>query len=325
MGVPILPPQFLLFLVNNFSVPRACVSKPPTSVKLPYLLDTIQLSIWGILTVLSILSVIIYLEDVFYLKKKVLCPVKRRTLIWSSGTPTIVCVFACFGLWIPRSAMFVEIGIGMYFAICFYLILMVIIEGYGGKDALIKKMENTTMHINTGPCCCCCVCLPRMKLTKKNLNLLIIGASQMAFLKPLFNIIGLILWADGVFNTEDFTVGSIALWMNSLLGVSTVLALWPIGILFREARTQLADHNIGTKFAIFQILLILTTLQTSVFGIVAGAGQLPCVPPFMFKARSQMMNNQLLIVETFILTALARGAYRRRDAEPGYSMKTVPV
>ncbi|CAH2248001.1 organic solute transporter subunit alpha [Pelobates cultripes] len=200
---PRFPPGFLQLLIKNFSIPRACVSIAPSSSKLPYLLDTLQLSILGILTVLAILSIIIYLEDAFYLKKKVRCPVKRQTLLWNSGAPTVVAIFACFGLWIPRSALFIDIGIGTYFATCFYFTIMVIIEGYGGKDALIKRMENSPMHINTGPCCCCCPCLPLMKLTKKKLNLLILGAFQMAFLKPVFNIIGLILSADGAFNSDD--------------------------------------------------------------------------------------------------------------------------
>ncbi|KAM8953440.1 organic solute transporter subunit alpha [Pelodytes ibericus] len=322
---PRIPPQLVQLLINNFSIPWACVSEPPSSSNLPFLLDTLQLSILGILTVLSLLSVIIYLEDAFYLKKKVPCPVKRKTLLWNSAAPTVISIFTCFGLWIPRSHMFVELGIGTYFATCFYLMLMVIIEGFGGKDALIKKMEKTDIHLNTGPCCCCCPCLPRIKLTKKKLNMFIMGVFQLAFMKPVFNIIGLILWSDGIFNPDDLTTRSIALWMNIILGCSTVLALWPIGILFREAKSQLAEQNMGTKFAIFQILLILTTMQSTIFNILAMVGQLPCVPPYAFKARSQMMNNHLLIVETFLLAVLARTAYRKRDEEPGYSLKSVPV
>ncbi|XP_053565030.1 organic solute transporter subunit alpha-like [Bombina bombina] len=311
--------------MTNYSIPEDCFSEPPPSSQLPYKLGTIQLCVFGILTFLTLFSVVIFLEDAFYITKKVRCQAKRKTYLWSSSAPTVISVFTCFSLWIPRSAMFVDVGISTYFAVCFYLILMVIIEGYGGKDALVKKMENTELNINTGPCCCCCPCLPHIKLTKRKVNVFIICVFQIAFLKPLFNIIGLILWADGSYNSEDLSSQSIALWMNTSLGFSTIIALWPIGILFRQAKAQLAEQNMGTKFAIFQLLLILTTVQHSVFSILANTGQTPCVPPYAAKARSQMMNNHLLIIETFILTIVSRLAYRRRDDEAGYVFKPVPV
>ncbi|XP_056421462.1 organic solute transporter subunit alpha [Hyla sarda] len=312
--------------MNNYSVPPSCLSlSPPAAAQLPYLLDTIQLCILGILTILSILSVIIYLEDVVYILKKVKCQVKKRTSLWSSAAPTVVSIFTILGLWIPRSAMFVEIGIGTYFALCFYLILMVIIEGYGGKDALVKKFEFSDVHINTGPCCCCCVCLPRIKMTKRKVNFFILSVFQMAFLKPLFNIIGLFLWADGIYNAEDLSGASVALWMNVAIGFCTIIALWPIGILFREAKVHLAEYNMGTKFAVFQLLLILTTLQASIFSILGNTGVLPCVPPYAFKARSHLMHYHLLIIETFLLTILARNAYRKKDEETGFTIKTQAV
>ncbi|XP_071998620.1 organic solute transporter subunit alpha-like [Engystomops pustulosus] len=319
---PRLPKQLVYFLMNNHSVPPSCFSLPPTAARLPYLVDTMQLCIMAILTILSIISIIVYVEDAVYIMRKVQCPMKKRTSLWSSAAPTVISTITCLGLWIPRSAMFVEIGIGTYFGVCFYLILMVIIEGYGGKDALVKKLESTDVHINTGPCCCCCCCLPRIKMTKRKVNVFILVVFQMAFLKPLFNFIGLILWSDGIYNIEDLSGVSIALWMNAFLGFCTVLALWPIGILFREAKVHLAEFNMGTKFAIFQTMLILTSLQDSIFSILGNTGVLPCVPPYAFKARSHLMHYHLLIIETFLLTILARNAYRRKDEEAGFTIKT---
>ena len=42
-----------------------------------------------ILTFLTTGSVAIFLEDAVYLYKNTLCPIKKRTLIWSSSAPTV--------------------------------------------------------------------------------------------------------------------------------------------------------------------------------------------------------------------------------------------
>ncbi|XP_018417076.1 PREDICTED: organic solute transporter subunit alpha [Nanorana parkeri] len=323
-NTPVVPVKLVYFLMNNHSVPKACFSKPPKAAQLPYMLDTVQLCIMGVLTILTTISIILYLEEALYLRKKVKCMVKRRTSLWSSAAPTVISIFTCLGLWIPRSTGIIDIAMGTYFALCFYLILMVIIEGYGGKDALVKKFEASEVHINTGPCCCCCPCLPRIKLTKKKVNLFILAVFQLAFLKPAFNIIGMILAADGIYNAEDLSSRSIAFWMGIILGFCTVLALWPIGILFREAKVHLAEKSMGIKFAVFQTLLILTTLQTSIFNLLGTFGVLPCAPPYAYRARASMMNSHLIIIETFILTVLARTAYRKKDEYAGYTTKALP-
>ena len=48
---------------------------------------------------------------------------------------------------------------------------------------------------------------------------------------------------------------STALWINTFLGVSTLLALWTIGIIFRQARLHLGEQNIGAKFVLFQVTI----------------------------------------------------------------------
>lgn len=46
---------------------------------------------------------------------------------------------------------------------------------------------------------------------------------------------------------------SVALWINTVVGVSTLFALWALGILFRQARLHLAEQNMQAKFSCFQV------------------------------------------------------------------------
>ncbi|EOA92825.1 Organic solute transporter subunit alpha, partial [Anas platyrhynchos] len=80
---------------------------------------------------------------------------------------------------------------------------------------------------------------------------------------------------------------SVALWINTFVGASTLFGLWSLGILFRQARVHLAEQNIQAKFTCFQVLLVLTALQPAIFSILANNGNIACSPPFSSKARSQ--------------------------------------
>lgn len=277
-----------------------------------------ELALTSIMTLLALGSIAIFLEDAVYLYRNTLCPIKRRTLLWSSSAPTVVSVFCCFGLWIPRSLVLVEMAITSFYAVCFYLLMLVMVEGFGGKEAVLRTLKDTPMRVHTGPCCCCCPCCPPLLLTRKKLRLLMLGPFQYAFLKITLTLTGLFLIPDGIYDPADISEESTALWINTFLGVSTLLALWTLGILFRQAKLHLGEQNIGAKFALFQVLLILTALQPSIFSVLANGGQIACSPPFSSKIRSQVMNCHLLILETFLMTVLTRTYYRRKDCSAGY-------
>ncbi|XP_072469774.1 organic solute transporter subunit alpha [Notamacropus eugenii] len=315
---PRFPPSLFEVLTINHSVPAECLSQPPTAAQLLTKLNSVELAITGILTLFTVGSVIIYVENALYLYKNTRCPIKRKTLMWSSSAPTVVSVFCCCGLWIPRSLMFVEMAVTTYFAICFYLIMMVMVEGFGGKEAVLRTLKDTPMIIHTGPCCCCCPCCPRLILTKKKLQVLMLAPFQYAFFKMVFVLLGLLLVPDGIYDPADISERSTALWMNTILGVSTLLALWALGILFRQARLHLRAQNMGGKFILFQVLLVLTALQPSIFSVLASVGQIACSPPFSSKIRSQVMNCHLLVIQTSLMTVLTRIFYRKRDDKMGF-------
>ncbi|KAF4020843.1 hypothetical protein G4228_012466, partial [Cervus hanglu yarkandensis] len=326
----------------------ACFSYPPTAAQLLRALGPMEISLMVIMTLFVLGSIAIFLEAAVYVYKNTRCPIKRKTLLWCSSSPTalatkgehavsfltlssswffskqIVSAFCCFGLWIPRALTLVEMAITAFYAMCFYLLMQAMVEGFGGKEAVLRTLKDTPVMIHTGPCCCCCPCCPRIKMTRKRLQLLLLGPIQYAFFKISLSLVGLFLIPDGIFDPSDISEGSTALWINTFLGVSTLSALWTIGIIFRQARLHLGEQNIGAKFVLFQALLILSALQPSIFSVLANGGQIACSPPFSSKTRSQVMNCHLLILESFLITVLTRIYYRRKDDKVGYEPFSSP-
>ena len=48
-----------------------------------------EIALTVIMTLLALGSVTIFVEDAVYLYKNTRCPIKRRTLLWSSSAPTV--------------------------------------------------------------------------------------------------------------------------------------------------------------------------------------------------------------------------------------------
>ncbi|XP_028925230.1 organic solute transporter subunit alpha isoform X1 [Ornithorhynchus anatinus] len=87
---PRFPDEVLELIRANYTIPEACFSKPPTAIQLLKQLSPVELAITVLLTLLTLGSVAIYVEDAAYLRRNIRCPIKRRTLLWKSSAPTLL-------------------------------------------------------------------------------------------------------------------------------------------------------------------------------------------------------------------------------------------
>ncbi|KAJ3611251.1 hypothetical protein NHX12_021267 [Muraenolepis orangiensis] len=106
-------------------------------------------------------------------------------------------------------------------------------------------------------------------------------------------------------------ISGAAIWINPFVGVLTIIALWPVAIMFMHLRVTLRSIKIIPKYAMYQLILVLTQLQSTIINILAMNGTIACAPPYSSPARGYMMSQQLLILEMFIITLVTRLLYRR--------------
>ncbi|XP_077361309.1 organic solute transporter subunit alpha-like isoform X2 [Festucalex cinctus] len=294
--------------VNNSTIDPACLQEPPLAMDVIKQLDEFGMCLYAMLTLMSCISLLLYLEQCVYIYKKLPYP-KKTTIIWVNGAAPVIATMSCFGMWIPRAVMFTDMTSNCYFAVVVYKVLVLLIEELGGSDAFLKRFSGKPFKITTGPCCCCCLCLPRVPMGM--LFLLKLGALQYAILKTVLSVLSIVLWTNGNFDLSDLEITGSAIWINPFIGVLTITSLWPVAIVFMNTNHLLRSLNIIPKYAMYQLILVLSQLQTSIINILALDGTISCAPPFSSQARGSMLSQQMMIMEMFIITLVTRFFYRR--------------
>ncbi|XP_070784476.1 organic solute transporter subunit alpha [Enoplosus armatus] len=289
----------------------SCRDKPPLAIDIILKLDIFGIILYSVLTFMAAVSMLIFIEECIYIYKKVPAN-KKSVIIWVNGAAPVIGTMSCLGMWIPRATMFTDMTSACYFAIVVFKFLILMLEEVGGDEAFLRRAGKHKLKISTGPCCCCCLCLPFVAITRRTLFLLKLGSFQFALLKTVFTILSIVLYTNGNFVMADLSITGAVIWINPFVGILTIIALWPVAIMFIHLRITLRTLKIIPKYAMYQLLLILSQLQTAIINILALNGTIACAPPFSATARGYMMSQQLLILEMFIITLVTRLLYRRQ-------------
>ncbi|NXV46576.1 OSTA protein, partial [Uria aalge] len=292
--------------------------------------------LFAVLTLMTLIANLVFIEEAVYIYRKIPSS-KRSIIIWVNAAAPVIATTSCIGMWIPRSTMFTDFTAAVFFAIVIHKFLLMMIKECGGQKLLLRRFENGHFKISTGPCCCCCLCLPRVRITRRTLFWMKLGTFQFAFFRPVLMFLSIVLWTDGNYAPYNLSPKGAAIWISCFIGVLTILALWPVAIMFQQVRTLLISKKIIFKFALYQFILILNHLQTAIINILAMQRIIPCAPPLSSSARgackffwegycsftykgdsSALITAQLLIMEMFLITLISRVVYRRRydDLEP---------
>ncbi|XP_029004875.1 organic solute transporter subunit alpha [Betta splendens] len=305
---------------SNRTIDPSCTGLPPLAIDVIVKLDMFGIILYSLLTFMTLVSVLVYFEESIYIYRKVPSNKKSAT-IWVNGAAPVICTMSCLGMWVPKATMFTDMTSACYFAIVVFKFLILMLEELGGDEEFLKRAGKHKLKISTGPCCCCCLCLPHVAITRRSLFLLKLGSFQFALLKIVFTILSIVLWTNGIYDVADLT--GPAVWINSFVGILTIIALWPVSLLFKNLQEALRSHKIVPKYAMYQLVLILSQLQTGIINSLAFSGVIACVPPFPGPVRGYMISQQLLILEMFIITLVTRMLYRRQydpiPAEEAYN------
>lgn len=296
---------------SNRTIHPSCMGDAPFAIDAILNLDSFGIILYSVLTFMAATSMLVFIEECVYIYRKVPTN-KKSVIIWVNGAAPVIATMSCLGMWVPKATMFTDMTSACYFAIVVFKFLIMMLEEIGGDEAFLRRKGKHKLKISTGPCCCCCPCLPHVEITRRTLFLLKLGSFQFALLKIAFTILSIVLWTNKNFLLTDTKITGAAIWINPFVGILTIIALWPVAIMFMHLRVALQTLKIVPKYAMYQLVLILSQLQTAIVNILAMAEVIACVPPFSSINRGYMINQQLLILEMFIITLVTRLLYRRQ-------------
>ncbi|XP_030638929.1 organic solute transporter subunit alpha-like [Chanos chanos] len=294
----------------NSTVHPSCLQEPPLAIEVINRLDLFGIVLYSIFTFMSSVCFLLYLEECVYVYRKV-PPPKKTTIMWVNGSAPVIATMSCLGMWIPRATMFTDMTSNSYFAVVIYKFLTLMLQELGGDEMFLRRNKNNKFRISTGPCCCCCPCLPFVPVTRRLLFWLKVGSLQYAILKTALSVFSIVLWTNGNFDLSDLEITGAAIWINPFIGVLTITSLWPVAIVFMNTRNTLRSLKIIPKYAMYQLVLVLSQLQAAIISILSLDGTIACSPPFSSSARGSMLSQQLMIIEMFIITLVTRLLYRR--------------
>ncbi|CAG2247998.1 OSTA [Mytilus edulis] len=160
----------------------------------------------------------------------------------------------------------------------------------------------------------------------KTLRVASVFTIQIAIVRPIVLFVAAVLWTDGKYASGDEgEQSSITFPIQVFSGVSTILGVWGLQIVYRATRDRLTMFRVNLKFASFQLTFAIVNLQNFILAILGKNGIPACEGSRGPLMRGSRLNHYLLVIEMFLLCILSRFAYRRQEAKniQEYSMDGV--
>ncbi|XP_070578970.1 organic solute transporter subunit alpha-like [Ptychodera flava] len=272
-----------------------------------------------ITSILSIVTLVIFLESVIFIQKTLPSTRRKMQVTWIIGLFPAYSLTSLLAIYVPRAHFIATIHSSLYLSVTLYCFVLLIFDYYGGFDAAIVLLSEDTSSIAFPPLLCCCVCcLPKVKVSKRFLRIMKRLVFQTALVGPIVRFIATVLWTDGRYKPGLIAFDEAYVYLNTILIVSTVLAMYGLQAIYKVSLTLLKEFRLRPKFLSVQITLLLGNIQNAFLGILVSTNVIKCSDPFSSKTRANFLFNFLIIIEMFLMSIAARFLFRTRTGNLNY-------
>ena len=146
-------------------------------------------------------------------------------------------------------------------------------------------------------------CPKKVEMTPNKLRLVLASVYQMKFVQSVCLFLLISLELSGYINYDNLGFESGYVYLQGLIGLSFIMAIWAMFLLFGMAGEHelLREDGFGKKADTFKLLVILINVQEFVFEAMAAFGLLPCDQYFSRAAYAAVIHDSFCLVESFAL------------------------
>ncbi|XP_064603161.1 organic solute transporter subunit alpha-like [Liolophura sinensis] len=296
----------------NINELRNCSSDFPFTRELFEDLSKLGIAVIGCMCFVTLVICLIFLEELCFLIRHDPDWRNVRRKLWLLGLYPVFGFCCIVAVIVPRSSQLNDLISAVYLSICLVQFMRLMILYFGGEVKMLVTLSSVDIPLQSPPIACCLCCLPRKSMTRSRLNWIKGLVWQVALLRPVFTFTSAVLWSNGQYNPHLLTIDSPYTYIVSINGISTLLAMYGLIMVFRMAKLHLTRVNITHKFACLQLMLVFSNLQPVIISFIGSSGLIKCQGSISTEAKTEMLSHLLLLAEVFLLSIYARWHYRRK-------------
>ncbi|XP_061182772.1 organic solute transporter subunit alpha-like [Saccostrea echinata] len=288
---------------------------PYTSILYPELENETSVIVIGVIAlILCILTLVNYGEELWFMCRVYSLTPNRNYVILILTIFPILSLCCVLGLLVPRSTLLMELITSTLRAISILVYIRILMGYFGDEDKLVTDMSDEAMTFRTPPCCCCCVCMNGSKISSGILRTIKLLCVQMVVVRPLTMLILVLLWIDNKFKLTDvMSTSNPGTYFQFINIISLLLSMWGAIALTRFVEPKLKECRIRLKFLSVQLAMVFSDAQRALLTFLASRDVFDCVKTRGPMVQAYRYHYGLLVLETFLLSLLARYAYRYQD------------
>lgn len=266
-----------------------------------------------IVVLLLVLTIANYVEELWFFFRVHPHGPNRKYVIFIVTLFPVMSLCCVLALFVPRSSVIMDLFDSTLRAIGIFVFLKILIGYFGEDGKLLAEME-LPVTFRSPPCCCCCVCMKGSTLNCRKLKIAKVLCFQLVITRPFTLFILTLLWVDNKYKQSDETGPSNpGTWFQVINVISLLLAMWSVISLMRAVEPKLSRNRIRPKFLAVQLAMIFSVAQNTILSLLASRNVIGCVSTRGSMVQAYRYHLALLVLETFLLSLLARYAYRFQD------------
>ncbi|XP_022341599.2 organic solute transporter subunit alpha-like [Crassostrea virginica] len=296
-------------------------SFPYTSILYPELEDDVFVIVVGVVAViLLILNLLNYAEELWFLCRINPHSPNRQGVIFILTMFPVLSLCCVLGLLVPRSTLFMELVTSSLRAISLFIYMKILIGYFGGEDKLLGETSRLTITFQTPPCCCCLRCIRGSPITSRTLRIITFLNLQLVVIRPFTMLILFLLWVDNKFLlTDHMSTSNPGTYFQFVNIISLLFSMWGVIALTKAVAHALPESRIRAKFFSVQLTIVFSEAQGTILTLLASRGVIDCVATRGPMVQAYRYHYTLLVLETFLLSLLARYAFRFQDPPYKYN------